>query len=510
MKKNLEILDCTLRDGGYYTNWNFDSALVEEYMKTLSKLPVSIIEPGYLSNAKDNKGPFYHLNNKILKMIRNVLNSKQKIFVMINLKEFSNFNELSKLINKNEKFIDGVRFAVNPDELNRFKKMILSTKKKFKKIEVCLNLMYASQWIINETYSNRILQSAISISDNIYLVDSYGAFTPKLTQSIFKNSAILKTVSGVHFHNNLNLAFANTIIAIENGIKRADSTLTGMGRGAGNAETELLLPYLKKKITNTFELNKLLESFHKLKAQLRWGPSYAYAYAARNGFSQAKMMNLIQNKRLEPSLAIDIINQAEIPPQKIKVENNKAFKDNFKKNGNTPIVLGGGDSILKSGKLFLSNLKKNTLLVLSSNKVLENLIKMQINFKTNIDILLVLTGNEFSKIKEFKKISKMNIKYILTEKSFFLKKNSFFKNKNVYLINSIAANPLLASGIFLKSAGFKEFGLAFFDGGDDYDTKLGMLESEQSLEYLKKLKLKIHSYTSTYLKLNNKNIWIDD
>ena len=81
----MEILDCTLRDGGYYTNWDFDFKLVNEYLNAVSELPIKIIEPGYISNADDNKGPFYHLNKKILGIFKKKINKNQKIFVMINI-----------------------------------------------------------------------------------------------------------------------------------------------------------------------------------------------------------------------------------------------------------------------------------------------------------------------------------------------------------------------------------------------------------------------------------------
>ena len=61
-----EIIDCTLRDGGYYTNWNFSSNFFEKYLNAVKSLPISYIELGYISDCKDNLGPFYHLDNKII------------------------------------------------------------------------------------------------------------------------------------------------------------------------------------------------------------------------------------------------------------------------------------------------------------------------------------------------------------------------------------------------------------------------------------------------------------
>ena len=72
-KNEIKILDCTLRDGGYYTNWWFSDKFVENYLNTISKLPVDIIEFGYLSDNNDDYGLFYHLNSKALINAKRIL-----------------------------------------------------------------------------------------------------------------------------------------------------------------------------------------------------------------------------------------------------------------------------------------------------------------------------------------------------------------------------------------------------------------------------------------------------
>ena len=69
----MKILDCTLRDGGYYTDWNFSKSLIDNYLTTVSKLPISIIELGYLSSEEDQNGQFYHLNRALLSKAKAVL-----------------------------------------------------------------------------------------------------------------------------------------------------------------------------------------------------------------------------------------------------------------------------------------------------------------------------------------------------------------------------------------------------------------------------------------------------
>ena len=59
--KKINLLDCTLRDGGYYNNWNFSRDLVEDYLNSLNSLGISFIEMGFRSfQSKDFKGPNWY------------------------------------------------------------------------------------------------------------------------------------------------------------------------------------------------------------------------------------------------------------------------------------------------------------------------------------------------------------------------------------------------------------------------------------------------------------------
>ena len=130
---NVKILDCTLRDGGYYTNWWFSDKFVKNYLSTISKLPIDIVELGYLSNNIDEFGIYYHLNKASLSKAKNILRKNQKIYAMLNLKEFKSVHEMKSLIKKNLSFLDGIRFAVSPYELKNYKKFIDAACLNFKK-----------------------------------------------------------------------------------------------------------------------------------------------------------------------------------------------------------------------------------------------------------------------------------------------------------------------------------------------------------------------------------------
>ena len=85
MRLNM-ILDCTLRDGGYYTSWDFDKKLVDNYLYAINKLPINIIEVGYRSESKkDYLGEYYYCPNHVLKYLRKYCN--KKIAIMFNEKD---------------------------------------------------------------------------------------------------------------------------------------------------------------------------------------------------------------------------------------------------------------------------------------------------------------------------------------------------------------------------------------------------------------------------------------
>ena len=155
----MEILDCTFRDGGYYTDWNFPKKIVDNYLKTLSNLPISIVELGYLSNKKDNNGPFYHLGESILSNARSVLRKNQKIYVMINFKEIQSSKDLDNLIYDKHKKIDGLRFAIAPKDLKKFISLVSPIIKKYKKLEFNVNIMYLSKWIRDENFIKKTIKN---------------------------------------------------------------------------------------------------------------------------------------------------------------------------------------------------------------------------------------------------------------------------------------------------------------------------------------------------------------
>ncbi|ADC50573.1 4-hydroxy-2-ketovalerate aldolase [Alkalihalophilus pseudofirmus OF4] len=102
-------------------------------------------------------------------------------------------------------------------------------------------------------------------ADTVYVVDSAGAFLPNEVRERIK--ALRQSLSiniGFHAHNNLSLAMANTLVAIEEGATRIDGSVRCLGAGAGNTQTEVLVAILDRMGINTgidlYEMMDLAEN----------------------------------------------------------------------------------------------------------------------------------------------------------------------------------------------------------------------------------------------------------
>ena len=509
----MRILDCTLRDGGYYTSWNFSKSLFENYLRTVSKLDISIIELGYLSDAKDENGLFYHLNKQILKKAKSLLRKDQKVYAMINFKEIKNTKQLDHLLFDKVNVLDGIRFAVPPKNLNQLTEIINPIRKKYKTITFNANLMYLSKWIEDKNVLKKIFSNISGNINTLSFVDSFGALMPNQIDVFFKKLKMFKKTNikiGCHFHNNCGLALANTLAANTSGCDVIDTTFTGMGRGAGNAETELILANIsaQKKISG-FELSNLLEIFDSMKKKMNWGSSFAYAFAAINGFSQSEMMDLIQNRRLDPGTAVKAISNARYGIKQIKFKkiNNLTKLKKCKKN--FPIVIGGAPSLIDYGDYFFDKINIKSPVILSGSNALFNFLRLEI--KVYNPIILILSGSEIKKINVLKNknfYNKINLYGIIAEEEFLPKSISFKNKKNIATSNTVALNPVFLAGLVFKSLKIKTFSLAFFDGNPENEKgRIVMKDTQDSVNKLNEMGIKINTLTKSYLKVKRINFW---
>lgn len=294
----IKLLDCTFRDGGYYTQWDFSTKLVDQYCELIAKLPIEYIEIGYKSIEKESYfGEFFYSPEITIRKIRAKLGKHQKISLMLNAKDCIDV-DISRLLAKCAGIVDLIRIAINPEKIEHG--LEIAKTLKFLGFQVAINIMYLSEIDKNHKIF-KIIENIHTYVDFLYLVDSYGAVYPdelEVAIKLFQKNC--DVVLGFHGHNNLELAFFNSLRAVECGVEMIDSTILGMGRGAGNLKLELFLTHLKAKEDIDVDMNilgQLVQLFYPLMEKYKWGTSYPYMVSGSYSLSQGNVMNAVEIDR---------------------------------------------------------------------------------------------------------------------------------------------------------------------------------------------------------------------
>ena len=303
--KNLRILDCTLRDGGYYNSWDFDYELVSEYLDCLGNSGIDIVEIGFRSsNSAGFSGPYkYSLDN----FLEGLNFGDMTVAVMINAAEYTTRDgeaDCSLLgdvfQNADSSPVDLVRIAVDLEEYSIAKD--LCDLLRGLGYTTCINLMKAggkSKQLIHKAVASIAKWGTI---DTLYFADSLGNMAPKeVNQLAAWILELWDRPLGFHSHNNKGLALVNCLAALDAGVTWIDSTILGMGRGAGNVATESLLTELtlidSEDRFSAESLYPILVKFQSLLEEYKWGPSVWYQFAANNNIHPTYVQQILSDGR---------------------------------------------------------------------------------------------------------------------------------------------------------------------------------------------------------------------
>lgn len=242
--KTIQVLDCTLRDGGYCNKWQFGYLNTKKIIAGLCEANVDIVECGFLTNkvVYDNNVTKFTTIDQINDFMP--ANKQGKLFVaMMNYGEY----EMNDLPDRTDSSIDGLRVAFHKKNRYEAIKLCHEIKKKGYKVFV--------QPMVSVSYSDLEYVEMIKLVNELkpyafYIVDSFGMMKNKDLMRLYylvEHNLDEDIKIGFHSHNNLQLAFSNATSLVNNQTDREliiDSSIYGMGRGAGNLNTELFLEYL--------------------------------------------------------------------------------------------------------------------------------------------------------------------------------------------------------------------------------------------------------------------------
>lgn len=279
-RSGVKVVDATLRDGGLVNSFHFTDDFVKELYLTNVKAGVDYMEFGYkaskdMFDVKDF-GKWKFCDDEDIRAVVGDNDTDLKIAVMADV---GRCDYKKDIINRSESPIDLIRVATYLNTIPAAIEVIEDAKNKG--YEVSCNIMAISN---NQESDLKVALDMLgrSSADVLYIVDSYGSIYP---EQIARISAMYMEFAekynkkvGIHAHNNQQLAFANTIEAVGDGVDWLDATYASMGRGAGNCAMELLLGFLKNPKYNIYPALQFVEKhMNKLKEEgVVWGYDIQY------------------------------------------------------------------------------------------------------------------------------------------------------------------------------------------------------------------------------------------
>lgn len=399
INKNINVLDCTLRDGGYYNNWQFSQRQINDYLKKVSKSNINLIEIGFRSLIYDKKiGPTGYSEDNFLNSLK--IPKNINLGIMINSSEFLNKKSkvnIKDLISKKTKQkINFVRLATHIDDLTKIKSQIKWLKKN--KYLVAINIMQVSEIKLKniKKYCSFFKKSKVDI---IYLADSLGCLKPKDIKRIYKAFRIFWSGDlGIHAHDNLKLALKNSITALNNGANWVDSTIQGMGRGPGNVKTEELIRELNKNTSYIYKIKNLdqsiINTFKILKRNYKWGTNKYYYYAGLKKIHPTYIQELLLNKKNKKKnifstlKALSKLNVKKYNPLNLYFISNFHEKNKFAEfdskiflKNSKLLIIGPGKSVVKEKNKIKKFIKKEKINIFYTNTV-NNVLNVKDYFRT--------------------------------------------------------------------------------------------------------------------------------
>lgn len=261
---NVQLLDVTLRDGGYQTNFHFSSEIIRYVLSALDKSGIEYIEVGYKNGSFKpiaNIGAAGMCSREYLEYCRKWI-KRSKLTVIFHPKNIQE-KDIEEL---KDCGVDSVRI-VFPAKNQQLGFSAIELAHKYG-LEVFANITRASEYSLDEL-GDFVSDLSAFKPRAIYLADSNGSLTPDMVVDMYshlhKNSSV---PFGFHAHDNLCLAQANAISAMSNNVEFLDTSLLGLGKGSGNLRTEGFVSFLHSKGFDQYDLCKLLEAASFIKSEI--------------------------------------------------------------------------------------------------------------------------------------------------------------------------------------------------------------------------------------------------
>ena len=312
------ILDCTLRDGGYYNDWDYSFDLVKRYSDAMAAAKIDIVELGFRTlQSTQYLGATAYTTDAFIERL--AIPQSLQLAVMLNAKELLNAADQRTAIRSTfsrraNSQVSMVRIAANRNEVATLGPAIEELRELG--YDVALNLMQVSEIALEHITAFGQQAKSFDVA-YAYIADSFGSLRPANLPPIMRALGDgFGAAIGCHLHDNMSYALANTIEAIDAGAVIVDSTIQGMGRGPGNVRTEYLVMELARRGQTHAVVQPLVnlveQEFAEMKKTYGWGSSLYYFQSANLSVHPTYVMELTKDDRYSPSeivTALDRLNE---------------------------------------------------------------------------------------------------------------------------------------------------------------------------------------------------------
>lgn len=389
-----QLLDCTLRDGGYVNDWEFGHANILEIFERLVSSGVEFIEVGFLDQRRQ-----FDINRTILpdtesfnKVFAGIDKGASQVVAMIDYGTCG----IEHLQPAAETFIDGIRVI--------FKEHLRDEALAFCAQVKALGYKVFAQLVSVTTYTDEALVEYAECCNRVMpfatsMVDTYGLLDEAQLLHIF--SILDRHVDpaikiGYHAHNNFQLGFANAKAFLGSKTSRsilADGTLYGMGKSAGNAPLELLMKYMNEQHGAHYDLGQALEAidnvitpiykkqywgynaFFFISAEAKCHPNYVSFLMNKRTLSIKQVTELLEKITPTKKLMYDekYIERLYIDYQNIACDDSAAIAQLTQRlAGRDIVLLGPGSRLYRQQEQVQRYIKEHAPVVIAVNFVPEN------------------------------------------------------------------------------------------------------------------------------------------
>lgn len=474
---SIKVLDVTLRDGGCVNDFNFGQVYMEKILKAQEESGVDMIEMGYLDEVKGSlQGRTQWKTSEAI--FETLMKTKKPGVTYLAIMDYGKFN-VDNLPQRSEKTIDGIRVAFHKKDMRDIPAIGRKIMEK--------GYQFYIQPMITMRYSDREMLDLIEMINKelpdasaCYIVDSFGEMRPNDLHrllNIVDNNLVSTMTIGFHSHNNLQMSYSNACSMLTFPTNRnlmLDCSIMGMGKGAGNLNSELIMEHLNLYYGKHYNIGPLLEVMDKVLNQLHsefyWGYAPEYYLSSANHCTPSYAGHFYNKHQLPIDQVAELLSMIS-EEKKISFDKNYAEelwrKYNERKQvddsnvvhemkticaGKKVLLVAPGKSIVKYRTIINQTVEQRDVVSIGLN--LTDSFNVDYHMITRQDVYetAIISGKNVITTSNVSKGSRGNVKILNYKNWIDISDGRTHDSSSVIILN------------LLKACGVKEILLAGFDG----------------------------------------------